>query len=87
MIKELRYLAFIIVILLFVFFTGKYYFSDDHKKKSYRSQLDFDKKIKLYSEKILILDNDTQNIIEYIKNTKSKKNKKFFFWELINKDD
>ena len=87
MIKELRYLVFITVILLFVFFTGKYYFSDDHKKKSYRSQLDFDKKIKLYSEKILILDNDTQNIIEYIKNTKSKKNKKFFFWELINKDD
>tara|TARA_A100001035_G_C27568584_1_gene402031 strand:+ start:274 stop:537 length:264 start_codon:yes stop_codon:yes gene_type:complete len=87
MIKELRYLVFITVILLFVFFTGKYYFSDDHKKKSYRSQLNFDKKIKLYSEKILILDNDTQNIIEYIKNTKSKKNKKFFFWELINKDD
>ena len=34
MLKEIKYLIFILVILLFIFFTGKYYFSDEHKKKS-----------------------------------------------------
>ena len=37
MLKEIKYLIFVSVILLFIFFTGKYYFSDEHKKKSYIS--------------------------------------------------
>ena len=49
MLKEIKYLIFILVILLFIFFTGKYYFSDEHKKKSYRSHKNIDEKIKLYS--------------------------------------
>ena len=37
MIKELRNLFYILVIFIFIFFTVKYYFSDDYKKKSYRT--------------------------------------------------
>ena len=44
MLKEIKYLLFIVVILLFIFFTGKYYFSDENIKKSYRSYKDIDKK-------------------------------------------
>ena len=87
MIKEIKYLVFIIIIILFVFFTGKYYFSDSHKKKSYRSLSNIDKKIVLYSKNLPVLSNDTKNIIEYVKNDKTKKKKKFFFWELLDKDD
>ena len=87
MIKEIKYLIFIIIITLFIFFTCKYYFSDIHKKKAYRSLLNIDKKIKLYSKNLPILENDTKNIIKYVKNTKNKKKKKYYFWELINKND
>ena len=87
MVKEIKYLIFTIIIILFVFFTGRHYFSDSYKKKSYRSLSSIDKKIKLYSENLSILENDTQNIIEYVKNTQTKKKKKYYFWDLINKND
>ena len=87
MIKEIKYLIFSLIIILFIFFVTKYYFSDSHKKKSYRSLSNLNKKIQLYSQKLPILDDNTQNIIEYVKNTQTKKKKKYFFWELIDKDD
>ena len=87
MIKEVKYLIFTIIIVLFIFLTGKYYFSDSHKKKSYRSLAKIDQKIKSYSQNLPLLKSDTQNIIEYVKNDKTKKIKKYFFWELIDKND
>jgi len=86
MIKEVKYLIFIIIIILFIFFTGRFYFSDTHKKKSFRSLSNINQKIEIYSQKLTILENDTQNIIEYVKST-SKKKKKYYFWELIDKND
>ena len=68
-----------------MFFVSKYYFSDINKKNSFRSLNAIDKKINLYSQNLPILDNDTQNIIEYVKNTKNKKKKKYYFWELLDK--
>ena len=87
MIKEIKYLIFLIFISLFIFLTIKYYFSDNNKKNSYRSLVNIDKKIEIYSKKLPVLENDTQNIIEYVKNTQTKKKKKYYFWDLINKDD
>ena len=87
MIKEIKYLIFLLIIIIFIYFTLNYYFSDSHKKKSYRSLSNLNKKIQLYSQKLPILDDNTQNIIEYVKNTQTKKKKKYFFWDLINKND
>ena len=87
MIKEIRYTIFLVIIIGFIFFSLKYYFSDTNKKKSYRSLKNIGQKIDLYSQNIPILDNDTKNIIEYSKSTNTKKKKKYFFWELISKDD
>ena len=86
MLKEIKYLIFIIVISVFIFFTGRYYFSDEYLKKSYRSYKNNDEKIKLYSEKLPILENDTQDIIEYVKQTNKDKKKKFNFWKLLEND-
>jgi hypothetical protein len=86
MLKELKYLVFIIIIFLFLFLTGKYYFSDSHKKKSYRSFTNIDEKVILYSKNLPVLKDDTKNIIEYLKNTQNKKKKKYRFWELIDKN-
>ena len=87
MIKEIKYLIFLLVIFLCIFFTTKYYFSDSYKKKSYRSLLNIEKKIDIYVQKLPILDDNTQNIIEYVENTQTKKKKKYNFWELLGKDE
>ena len=83
MFKEIKNLLFIFIICLFLFLTGKYYFSDANKKNSYRSLLTIDEKIKIYEEKLTVLENDTQDIIEYVKQSNIKKKKKFNFWKLL----
>tara|TARA_B100000035_G_scaffold121311_1_gene103089 strand:+ start:272 stop:538 length:267 start_codon:yes stop_codon:yes gene_type:complete len=87
MIREIKYFVFSIIIILFIFLIGKYYFSESNKKKSYRSLSNINNELELYSKKLPILENDTKNIIEYVKNTQIKKKKKFFFWELIDKNE
>ena len=86
MLKEIKYLIFIVIIALFLFFTGKYYFSDENIKNSYRSYKNIDQKIKDYSKNLPLLKNDTKNIIEYVKQTDKKKKKKFNFWKLLEND-
>ena len=87
MLKEFKYLFFLLSITIFLFFTIKYYFSDAHKKKSFRSLSSIDEKIDIYAKKLPILNDDTQNIIEYVKNTQTKKKKKYNFWDLLGKDE
>ena len=86
MLKEIKYLIFIVIIALFLFFTGKYYFSDENIKNSYRSYKNIYQKIKDYSKNLPLLKNDTENIIEYVKQTDKKKKKKFNFWKLLEND-
>ena len=86
MLKEIKYLIFIVIITLFLFFTGKYYFSNENIKNSYRSYKNIDQKIKDYSKNLPILKNDTENVIEYVKKTDKKKKKKFNFWKLLEND-
>ena len=83
MLKEIKYLIFIFVICLFVFFTGRFYFSDTNKKNSFRSLSNIDKKIDIYSEKLPVLDDNTKDIIEYVEQSTNKKKKKFNFWKLL----
>ena len=87
MIKEVKYLIYIFIIILFVFFTGKYYFSDTNKKNSYRSLSNIDKKVNCFVSKLPILENDTNNIIEYVEQSNSSKKKKFNFWKLLENDE
>ena len=87
MIKEIKYLLFLSIIFFFIFFTVKYYFSNTHKKKSYRSLTNMNMKIQTYSKDLPILKDDTRDIIEYVKNDQTKKKKKYYFWELLNKND
>ena len=87
MLKEIKYLVFIFVIILFLFLTGKYYFSDTNRKNSYRSLNSIDKKINNYADKLTILEDDTTNIIEYVEQSNNKKKKKFNFWKLLNSNE
>ena len=83
MIKELKYVFYLIIIFFFIFFVSRYYFSDEHKKKSYRSLSNIDEKISIFSENLVTLENDTNNIIEYVEYQKDKNKKKYHFWELL----
>ena len=83
MFKEIRYFIFIFIICLFLFLTGRYYFSDTNKKNSYRSLQNIDQKINAYSKKIPVLEDDTRNIVEYVDQSTIKKKKKFNFWKLL----
>ena len=87
MFKEIRYLIYVLVIILFIFFTAKYYFSDTNKKKSFRALNEIDEKIEIYAEKLPILEDDTKNIIEYVEQTNNKKKKKFNFWKLLENNE
>ena len=87
MLKELKYFSFILIIFIFIFFIGRYYFSDQNKKNIYRSINKMDQNIVKLSENLHILKSDTDNIIEYIENDKTKEKKKYYFWELLLNND
>ena len=83
MLKEIKYLIFVSVICLFLFFTGKYYFSESNEKNLYRSLTAIDEKIKIYAEKLPLLEDNTKDIIEYVEQSNNNKKKKFNFWKLL----
>ena len=87
MLRELKYLLYLIVITLFFFLSLKYYFSNDNKKSSYRSFKQVDEKITMYSQNIISLKNDTIDIVEYVEKTIDKNKKNYNFWKLINNNE
>ena len=87
MIRELKYLFFLVIIFLFFILKFKYYFSDLNKKNSYRSFKENDKKLLIFSKNLILLNNDTNDIVEFIEKTTDKNKKNYKFWELINNTD
>ena len=84
--KELKYFFYVATILGFIIFVFSYYFSDKNKKNSYRSTKLYDSKIIKYNKNLLILESDTEDIIEYSENNLNKDKKKYKFWELLRDD-
>jgi hypothetical protein len=82
MIKELRNLLYILIIFFFFFYIGKYYFSDNYKKKSYRTLTLLKNDVNKNNVNLTTLNSDTENIVRHITNTSTKK-KKYIFWELL----
>ena len=87
MLKELKYLLFLFVITIFFFLVLKYYFSDENKKNSYRSYKEMNKRISKYSQKMILLKSDTDNIVEYVEKIIDKSKKNYNFWNLINNNE
>ena len=86
MLKELKYLLYLLTIFIFFFILLKFYLSDSYEKKLYRSLSNYDEVIKKYSKNLPLLENDTQNVIEYVDNNTDKSKKKYKFWKLIEND-
>ena len=84
MIKEIKYLFYLIVLTVFVYLVVNYYFSDYNKKKSYRNISNFIDNLNSKNINVPLIKSDTKNIIEYTDksdefiNTNQRK-----FWELV----
>ena len=87
MLKELKYLLFLLAITVFFILSLRYYFSDDNKKNSYRSLKLNDKRIITFSQNLVVLSNDTNDVVKYIEKTIDENKKNYNFWELINNDE
>ena len=83
MIRELKYVFYIITIFFFIFFVIRYYFSDEYIKKSYRSLNLIDEKINTFSSTLKILEGDTSDIIKYVEYDNNQDKKKYYFWNLL----
>ena len=85
MLKEIRIFFLLFEIIFFSFFSIKYYFSDKNIKKSNIAMNNIETKIDKWSNEIIILENNTNNIIEYVENNPTKK--KYHFWDLLKIND
>ena len=83
MIKEIKYLMYILIIFFFIFFTTRHYFSEKNILKHNRKMNNVDNNLILNDENIPVLKNDTNNIIEYVNNNLNENKKKYKFWELL----
>ena len=87
MLKEVKYFIFFTVIILFIFFSVKFYISDNNKKKTFRNLTLIDDNLNNYETKLPKMFNDTDNIIKYLNNEDSSNKKKYSFWDLLKSDD
>ncbi len=87
MLKEIKYFVFFIFIALFIFFSIKYYISDNNKKKTYRSLNSIDKNIAIFESKLPLISNDTENIVQYLNEEENKSKKKYSFWNLLKNEN
>ncbi len=87
MFREIKYFIFLLIIILFIFFSINYYISDKNKKKTFRSISSIENKIKIYESNLPVIYNDTQDIIRYLNLDDNKNKKKYSFWELLKSDN
>ena len=87
MIKEIKYFVFFLFIILFILLSLQYYISDENKKKTFRHLSKINEDITLYESKLPIIENDTKNIVKYFDKDESSDKKKYFFWELLKREN
>ena len=84
MIKEIRYLFYLVVLSIFIFLVINYYFSDYYEKKSNRKISNFLDNFNSKNIDLPLIKSDTKNIIEYKINSEQMINtKQRKFWNLI----
>ena len=84
MLKEVKYVVYLLTIFFFIFFVIKFYLSENNIKRSnmiiFQYQNELDKKF----NNLPIIKNDTNDIIKYTNEVEIFKNKKQRkFWDLL----
>ena len=84
MLKEVKYVVYLLTIFFFIFFVIKFYFSENNIKWSNKVILQYQNKLDKKFINLPIIKDDTNDIIEYtseIEDFKNKKQRKF--WDLL----
>ena len=84
MLKEVKYVVYLLTIFFFIFFVIKFYLSENNIKKSNKVIIQYQSRIDKTFNNLPIIKSDTNNIIKYtneIEKFKNKKQRKF--WDLL----
>ena len=84
MLKEVKYVVYLLTIFFFIFFVIKFYLSEDNIKWSNKVILQYQNILDKKFINLPIIKDDTNDIIEYtseIEDFKNKKQRKF--WDLL----
>lgn len=84
MIRNLLKVAYILTIIFFLLFIFIIYFSSDNRNKIIKNRSNVNYNMQKKNLNLPILENDTNNIIEYnFEGSKNNKIKKRYFWNLL----
>ena len=73
-----------LLIIFFIFYISYYYFSDTNIEKIYKNRINLSLNLTKNAGELPLLNNDTNNIIEYQNSDESmEKIKKRSFWNLL----
>ena len=84
MIRNLLKAAYILTIIFYLLFIFIIYFSSDNRNKIIKNRSNINYNMQKKNLNLPILENDTNNIIEYnFEGSKNNKIKKRYFWNLL----
>ena len=84
MLKEIKYVVYLLTIFFSIFFVIKFYLSENNIKLTNKVMLQYQNELDKKFNNLPIIKNDTNDIIEYtseIEEFKNKKQRKF--WKLL----
>ena len=84
MLKEIKYVVYLLTIFFSIFFVIKFYLSENNIKLSNKVMLQYQNELDKKFNNLPIITDDTNDIIEYtneIEEFKNKKQRKF--WDLL----
>ena len=84
MLKEIKYVVYLLTIFFSIFFVIKFYLSENNIKRSNKVLLQYQNELDKKFDNLPIIKDDTNDIIEYtneIKEFKNRKQRKF--WDLF----
>ena len=84
MLKEIKYVVYLLTIFFSIFFVIKFYLSENNIKRSNKVLLQYQNELDKKFNNLPIIKDDTNDIIEYtneIEKFKNKKSRKY--WELL----
>ena len=88
MLKEVKYVVYLLTIFFFIFFVIKFYLSENNIKWSNKVIFQYKNELDKRLSNLPIIKDDTNDIIEYtneIEDFKNKKQRKF--WDLLKKSE
>ena len=84
MLKEVKYVFYLLAIFFFIFFVIKFYLSENNIKRSNKIIFQYQNELDKKFNNLPIIKNDTNDIIEYTNEIEEFKNKKpRKFWDLF----